>query len=66
MRTLSLIDTEQQVLVQCLEAHIHDLWKQIWHANDYDRRESLKARKRLILGLMDRLKDHPVEHQSAA
>lgn len=57
MGTINLTEKEQQLLIEILEREIPDLRDEIWHTDDHDYRESLKARERRINDLLGRLRE---------
>lgn len=55
MAILTLTTQEQQILVEMLETEIPDLREEIWHTDDHDYRERLKAREIMLKELQQKL-----------
>lgn len=52
---IDLVPTECEILAEILQAHLNDLQVQIHHAANYQFKQGLKARERVVAGLVERL-----------
>lgn len=56
MPSIELSETEQQLLVQTLEADLRELRDEIRHTDDHDFKDSLKAREKTLVGVLAKLR----------
>jgi len=55
MNTVMLSDQELQYVLELLQREIPNLRDEIWHTDDYDYREFLKERERLVKAVTKKL-----------
>ena len=55
MAVVTLTQEEQHILVELVDAAIPDLREEIWHTDDHDYREQLKAREITLKELQQKL-----------
>lgn len=57
MRTITLSDTEQTVLVELLDQQLKELRREIHHTDDHVYRDSLKEKGSTLEDLLKKLKE---------
>lgn len=55
MAVVTLTPEEQQILLELVDTAIPDLREEIWHTDDHDYRERLKAREHMLKELQQKL-----------